>query len=1081
MKLTGKLVAETPLYRGNARKTLFTRDGDGKQRLVSLAGEISGTAQSLMDAFIGASRDGRNTGLLNQAWLNLYDDPMPGELIRQIDCQLQSGSYPRNRFFDLRMGLKLDEDRWSSEANANYKMETIFRNAVFDFVMDVNDSVLGRGNNRARLHHLLQEMEAGRFWFGAGKSKGLGRVRLELDTPLAAPSASSTQAATPPQLDPRANHLRIALEFNAANPVLVGWNWGKVDPDTPSFAVVEGRMLLEAMRDLPAYVRTPLEMVLGGPILSAEDWKAKFALYLPRTAAIWLQKQSVGTVEVWTLSVDALERLGKGKYGLSAKLIDAVRPLCDQPFESEEAAASAISEVLGKKDNMTGRIVKVMEHQTQESSDLNQKVWQELAWDLGLDPALESQIAAQVGDEAGLTAVMSTALAGVLPRLNQQVDQQINLLQSDAWVDVEIASREEHLRIKTMLLDGRIDERQWGDRRQTPSGVSASAWQTFVDEHQRVRYQHMIHPRNLGKSIANDQNFVAYLKIHRDRARQELAQSYNVDYRAGGAFNRSVSRKYGKSYDTVFMRMLSWSPSEQELGAWEIYVPGSTLKGAFRKRASQVLKTLWGESRRTDALLDRFFGAQGRRGMVFFSDAYLRDPLDPARAWSSMDGVRMDPRTGQPEESAKQDFLYAYGAQLIFRFRLDIQNVEESDREALSILAHLLQDFQRGDVPVGGEKTSGFGWVCGEIDEIEWLSATTTGITQTLFGTQAMDREGIWHRLILQDQAAAEGIRNFMQPLGGSPTNPAQPPRASTGFVSHRSFGGHSGSLAFEVEVLTPTHIRESGEPSFQSTLNDQPVNGWDFFSMSPPTAEMRSAARQYALPSRSLKGMVRHLYTIASDSGNESRDLGSLNPADSLFGWVGRGTNQSIMGRLSFGFAAFDAPELAWYTVPFPYSGWVFEGGQWRQASGRRVPQLRIADAWRLFPHTPLAPIAQRSGEFQPNSAQASHFRAILPGSTARFTLRFWNLDEAELRRLLWCTTLGADLAHKIGHHRYLGFGALRLRLLPESFLIDWPKRYAGRPEDEWRLPVDGLAAADAKVIAYYAELQKALNANAL
>ena len=146
MKLTGKLVAESPLYRGNARKTLFTRDGDGKQRLVSLAGEISGTAQSLMDAFIGASRDGRNTGLLNQAWLNLYDDPIPADLIRQVDCQLQSSAYPRNRFFDLRMGLKLDEDRWSSEANANYKMETIFRNAVFDFMMDVNDSVLGRGD-----------------------------------------------------------------------------------------------------------------------------------------------------------------------------------------------------------------------------------------------------------------------------------------------------------------------------------------------------------------------------------------------------------------------------------------------------------------------------------------------------------------------------------------------------------------------------------------------------------------------------------------------------------------------------------------------------------------------------------------------------------------------------------------------------------------------------------------------------------------------------------------------------------------------------------------------------------------------
>ena len=31
MILRGKLFVESPLYRGNARKTLFTRDGDGTQ------------------------------------------------------------------------------------------------------------------------------------------------------------------------------------------------------------------------------------------------------------------------------------------------------------------------------------------------------------------------------------------------------------------------------------------------------------------------------------------------------------------------------------------------------------------------------------------------------------------------------------------------------------------------------------------------------------------------------------------------------------------------------------------------------------------------------------------------------------------------------------------------------------------------------------------------------------------------------------------------------------------------------------------------------------------------------------------
>ena len=77
MILQGKLIAESPIYRGNARKTLFTRDGDGAHRLVSLPGEISGTAQALMDAFIGQSRNGKNIGLLDESWQRLYGEPLP--------------------------------------------------------------------------------------------------------------------------------------------------------------------------------------------------------------------------------------------------------------------------------------------------------------------------------------------------------------------------------------------------------------------------------------------------------------------------------------------------------------------------------------------------------------------------------------------------------------------------------------------------------------------------------------------------------------------------------------------------------------------------------------------------------------------------------------------------------------------------------------------------------------------------------------------------------------------------------------------------------------------------------------------
>ena len=1070
MLLQGKLIAETPIYRGNARKTLFTRDGDGTERLLSLAGEISGTAQALMDAFIGASRDGRNVGLLNRLWWRLYDTPIPERLITQVRCRLQEGSYPRDRFFGLRMGLKLDEDRWAAEANANYKMETIFRHAVFDFTMRVDDTTLQEGDNLARLYYLLQELQEGRFWFGAGKSKGLGRVRLEMDLPFPAPP--------PPIAHREANHMRIVLAFDALNPVLVGWNWGKVDPIVPSFAAIDGRLLVEAMHDLPDPIRSRLEMVLSGPILSPGDWMRRFAEYLPRTLAIWLQEQSTGEVEAWTLSSTALAKLGRGRYKLSKNVMQAVEPLCGQPFPSQEAAEEALVEALADKANMANRILKVMERQRQVRQQLDHTSWLEIASSLGLEPTLEGSVAAQVHDEAAMTQVLRGACRPVLPRLTLQVEQQIELLQSDPWVDDEIAQREAHMRIKTLLLEGQISEQEWNDRNRPPEGISAQAWRSFLDEHRRVRYQHMTHRTNLLKSITNDQNFIAFLQAHRTRTRQELVQPHHIDFRLGGPFNREVSRTYGKPYDTMFMRMLSWSPSSQEEGAWETYIPGSTVKGAFRKRASQVLGTLWGESTPTEEILDRLFGAQRRPGAVFFSDAYLRDPYDPQRAWCSMDGVRMDPKTGRPVEAAKRDYLFAYGEQLVFQLQMDVQDIGEQDREALSLLIHLLQDFQRGDIPLGGEKTSGFGWVQGQIAEITWLTATPDGITQMLFGDQALTQEGIWHRLVLRGEAAANGLQ------AGAPlkaTRDAQrPPRATAGFISHRAFGGYCGTLAVEAEVLTPLHIRESGEPSLRTILDESPVNGWDFFSLAPPQADARPESKAYSLPSRSLKGLLRHLYTIASDSRVPTPDLSRLNPADSLFGWVGEGPNQAIMGRLSFSFGPFDAPELAWFKVIYPYTGWLYDG-HWSYTKDRAVPMHLIARAWRLFPHSPPAPIVGRLEAFQPDTVQASYFRAILPGGKARFTIRFWNLEEEELQRLIWCVALEPGLAHKLGHHRYLGLGSIRLRLLPESHLIDWTSRYAGQPEQDWQQHILVDQWLTSKVIAHYGQLKRVLDAKPL
>jgi len=1074
MQLRGQLIAESPIFRGNARKTLFTRDGDGTQRLVSLAGEIAGTAQALMDAFVGQSRDGKNIGLLNKMWQRLFGEPLPAGLITRVECQLKKECYPRDRFFDLRMGLRLDEDRWAAEANANYKLETLYRNAIFDFTLTVNDAELQKGQNAARLYFLLEELREGRFWFGAAKSKGLGRLRLEMpSSPLPAP-------ATPPTPRAGVNHLRLLLTFTARNPVLVGWNWGKVDPEVPSFTAIEGRLLVEAMRDLPAPIRQRLALVIGGPILSAQDWKQRLAELLPRTCAVWLRERSAAESETWVLRASALTKLAKGKYPLAQKVLDLVQPLCDQPFPGEEAARRAVEQALGDKANMANRILEVMEQQHTAVHQLDSTAWHELADALGFDPALQARVAAALDDETALTEVLTAALRPILPRLYLQVDQQINLIQSDAWIDVEIANREQHLKIKMLLLQGKISEAQWDNRNQPPEGISLAAWRSFLDEHRRVRYQHIMHAANLRKSMANDRNFIAFLQAYRERVRTELAQPHHVDFRAGGPFNRDISRKYGKPYDTMFMRMLTWAPSVQEQGAWEIYIPGSTLKGAFRKRASQVLKTLWGESPKTTGVLDQLFGTQGVRGTLFFSDAYLMDPHKPEAHWCSMDGVRMDPHTARPIETAKRDYLFPYGDELVFRFQIDIADLNEKDLETYAVMAHLLQDFQRGDIPIGGEKTSGFGWVEGRMVQIEWLTATADGLTKKLFGDQPLRAEGMWQRLTLTGDQAANALQ-WLVPLTGAKPPAPQPPRAAAGFISHRAFGGYSGKLIVEAEVLSPLHIAESGEPSFKAQLDGVTVNGWDCFALAPAEAALRPQPGLYALPSRSIKGLLRHLYTIVSNSTTPSSDISRLNPVDSLFGWVGQGPNQAIMGRLAFEMGVFGDAQLAWFKVPYPYTGWVWDGKQWLHQPGHAVPMQRIANQWRLFLHAPLAPIVKRLDDFQPDSVQASYIRAILPGARARFSIRFWNLEQEELQRLIWCIALEPHLAHKLGKHRHVGFGSVRLHIRPESALYRLDERYAGATESQWQRPLVVKEWFNPLVIAHYSELQNVLNVQAL
>lgn len=396
----------------------------------------------------------------------------------------------------------------------------------------------------------------------------------------------------------------------------------------------------------------------------------------------------------------------------------------------------------------------------------------------------------------------------------------------------------------------------------------------------------------------------------------------------------------------------------------------------------------------------------------------------------------------------------------------------------LGVLSHLLIDFHKGEISLGGEKTNGFGWVQANISEMHWMSGQKNDELATqLFGPQQLKQNGLWYTFTLagEDTMAALPLINF-RPSDSNKIS-KETPRAYMGFISHRSFGGCCGTLAVEGEVLTPLSIKESGEPSFQTRLENEPINGWDFFSMSPSEASLRNNKKTYAVPSKSIKGLLRHIYTIASDSKESSPNITLLNPVDSLFGWVGTGPNQAIMGRISVNFAPFDDPKLAWFKIPYPYGKWAFTNGDWKFREKGGVSLQLISQEWRVFSHTPLAPVVQRLDQFKPDITQASYLRAILPDSRCCFTIRFWNLEKEELERLIWCLVLEDGLAHKMGAGRYLGFGSLKFRLLPESHLIRWEDRYSGKSEDKWRQPINLEEWINTSRIAYYDKLRETLN----
>ena len=220
---------------------------------------------------------------------------------------------------------------------------------------------------------------------------------------------------------------------------------------------------------------------------------------------------------------------------------------------------------------------------------------------------------------------------------------------------------------------------------------------------------------------------------------------------------------------------------------------------------------------------------------------------------------------------------------------------------------------------------------------------------------------------------------------------------------------------------------------------------------------------------------MLRHIYGIVSDSKTDSTHITQLNPVDSLFGFVGQGSDNALAGRLSVSFGLFKQPKLCWFKAPFFYGNLCFENGHWLENPEGKAKRTLIDETWRIFRHVPLAPGVKEVPDFDPDDPTYGYFRVVMPGSKARFSIRFWNLKDDELQRLVWCIMLEPGLAHKMGNRRYQGFGSIRLTPVAPCYLIDWSKRYTADSKVDWQK--DLAVPNKQNVIRHYSALKKELS----
>lgn len=170
-------------------------------------------------------------------------------------------------------------------------------------------------------------------------------------------------------------------------------------------------------------------------------------------------------------------------------------------------------------------------------------------------------------------------------------------------------------------------------------------------------------------------------------------------------------------------------------------------------------------------------------------------------------------------------------------------------------------------------------------------------------------------------------------------------------------------------------------------------------------------------------------------------------------------------MGRLTFNLARpVGNPQFEWYGLKFGYKG----------------EKSFFVSGTRIFPHTNnISEYISKHGikEIPENvDKNMTLSRFAKTGTKFQFQFDFTNLNEDELKKLIWALDLESGLAHKMGKSKALYFGSCQINIT-DAFLIDWEKRFSSF-EDQGRYQLDiNKYRPSASDLANYNELKKALS----